>query len=382
MRFVNHSYRPVAKFAEADNGRCTTVIVATIKHGQKVTVDYGNDLWFVFCCGLDGCSHQDRQDEEDPSPTSTPMDRNAGTTNYSAVDIDRLLDIVLKVHSLGKNEWERLAVTFNVNHLCGAPERDVDSLRRKFKLLYSTRKPTGVADMPPHIRETKESKKAIDEKANIIELDDEADVNQRTMDMDFSFDAKPGRSFLVTEDLGDVSLASWPTPPTRHPGSIGLLLPRTAPNNGIHLPQTQNRFGTGRLVRSHDELEAEKYPELNSHSNRLGGADLTALRDWVGSKRARGDEDEETQEVSFAKVKRIRAMKATNAPKAKLEGLESAASNNHGSFFEAILLLREENECKAESRRDEEAQRRRDEIAEAEERRPSRNRKSRGARSS
>ncbi|OWY93776.1 hypothetical protein PHMEG_00036700 [Phytophthora megakarya] len=336
------------------------------------------------------------------------MVRNAGTTNYSAVDIDRLLDIILKVRPLGKDEWERLAVTFNANRPRGAPERDVDSLRRKFKVLYSTRKPTGVADMPPHIRKGKEAKRAIDEKANVIELDDEADVNQRAMDPDFSFDAELDRSFyevddpdilhaplngghsdggstvslsseedsrvpvrggfqslletpLVTKGLEDVALTPRPTPTTRRPESTGLLLPHTAPNNGIHLPQTQNRSGNDRLVRSHDEIEAEKYPELNSHSNRLGGADLPS--------RARGDADQETQEASFAKVKRIRATKATNALKAKLEGLESAASNNRGSFFEAILLLREENERKAESRRDEEEQRRRDEKAEAEERR-------------
>ncbi|OWZ17766.1 hypothetical protein PHMEG_0008242, partial [Phytophthora megakarya] len=203
MRFVNHSCRPVAKFMEVSNGRSTTVIVATtcpIKRGQEVTFDYGDDLWFVCRCGLDGCRHQARQDKEDPppsasSPTSTPMVRNAGTTNYSAVDIDRLLDIILKVRPLDKDEWERLAVTFNANRPRGAPERDVDSLRR------NTRKPTGVADMPPHIRKAKEAKRAIDEKANVIELDDEADVNQRAMDPDFSFDAELDRSFYEADDL-------------------------------------------------------------------------------------------------------------------------------------------------------------------------------------
>ncbi|OWY90634.1 hypothetical protein PHMEG_00041157 [Phytophthora megakarya] len=128
------------------------------------------------------------------------MVRNAGTTNYSAVDIDRLLDIILKVRPLGKDEWERLAVTFNANRPRGAPERDVDSLRRKFKVLYSTRKPTGVADMPPHIRKAKEAKRAIDEKVNVIELDDEADVNQRAMDPDFNFDAELDRNFYEADD--------------------------------------------------------------------------------------------------------------------------------------------------------------------------------------
>ncbi|KAG3117601.1 hypothetical protein PI124_g10470 [Phytophthora idaei] len=62
MRFVNHSCAPVARFREVGNGRQTTVVVATtqdVREGDKITVDYGNDLWFVCRCGLDDCCQRD-----------------------------------------------------------------------------------------------------------------------------------------------------------------------------------------------------------------------------------------------------------------------------------------------------------------------------------
>ncbi|KAG3243068.1 hypothetical protein PI124_g12110 [Phytophthora idaei] len=62
MRFVNHSCAPVAKFVEVANVRRTTVVVATteeIRRGEEVTVDYGDDRWFICRCGLEGCGHRD-----------------------------------------------------------------------------------------------------------------------------------------------------------------------------------------------------------------------------------------------------------------------------------------------------------------------------------
>ncbi|KAE9262394.1 hypothetical protein PR003_g33554 [Phytophthora rubi] len=57
-------------------------------------------------------------------------------------------------------------------------------------MLYSARKPTGMPEIPPHIkRAAKEAKQAIDEKANVIEIDDEADRDQGFVEPDFSFEA-------------------------------------------------------------------------------------------------------------------------------------------------------------------------------------------------
>ncbi|EGZ12820.1 hypothetical protein PHYSODRAFT_511197, partial [Phytophthora sojae] len=108
------------------------------------------------------------------------MPKHSGTTNYSTADVDRLLTLVKKMLPLGRDEWERLAMTYNANRPRGSPERDFESLRRKFKVLHSTRKPTGVQETPPPplIKKAKEVKRAIDDKANVVEMDDEADNDQ------------------------------------------------------------------------------------------------------------------------------------------------------------------------------------------------------------
>eukprot|EP00644_Phytophthora_capsici_P006296 jgi/Phyca11/117022/e_gw1.32.376.1 len=69
MRFANHSCQPNAEFFEVANGRRTTVVVATtadVRRGEEITVDYGDDLWFVCRCQFVGCRHRDIQDQVDP----------------------------------------------------------------------------------------------------------------------------------------------------------------------------------------------------------------------------------------------------------------------------------------------------------------------------
>ncbi|GMF19477.1 unnamed protein product [Phytophthora fragariaefolia] len=102
---------------------------------------------------------------------------------------------------------------------------------------------------------------------------------------------------------------------------------------------------------------AAKYPKLQTFSN---GADLSSFRDTVNVKRAQ-EGDKDTVEASYAKVKRIRAMKATTDLTSKLDSLENSASSMRGSILETLLVLREESERKADARRAEEEQRRRDE---------------------
>jgi hypothetical protein len=109
-----------------------------------------------------------------------------------------------------------------------------------------------------------------------------------------------------------------------------------------------------------DEDEARRYSSLQSSSNRLGGTDLYEFRDTVGAKRA---VDLDDREASFAKAKRIRAMKATPALKQRLSDLENSSVNSGSNVFEMMLLFREENERKADARRGEEDQRRRDDLA-------------------
>jgi hypothetical protein len=69
MRFVNHSCFPSAAFYERSNGATHTVVVATLREvyaGQELTVDYGNELWFVCKCGREGCCHRSINNKKVP----------------------------------------------------------------------------------------------------------------------------------------------------------------------------------------------------------------------------------------------------------------------------------------------------------------------------
>lgn len=88
-----------------------------------------------------------------------------GSTNYKLSEVQRLLSLVTKFLPLGKDKCERLATTYSSNLGRDVTERDYKSLRRQFKILYSPRTPTGVADMPPHVKEAKLLKNSIDDKA-------------------------------------------------------------------------------------------------------------------------------------------------------------------------------------------------------------------------
>jgi len=136
------------------------------------------------------------------------MVKLTGSPNYKIAKINRLLTFVEEHLPLGKNEWEHVATDYNLGRTRGWVERDLDSLRRQFKALYSLRKPTGTAEMPPHVLKSKELKRSIDDKANVVEMDDEADEdvpesdNELFVEPDFRFDPNEGL-FDEQESGGD-----------------------------------------------------------------------------------------------------------------------------------------------------------------------------------
>jgi hypothetical protein len=126
------------------------------------------------------------------------MVKLSGSANYNMPEVVRLLDLVEEYLPLGKDEWERTAAFYNSTRHRGWPGRNFESLRRKFKVLYSTHKPTGTPEMPPHIKRTKELKEAIDEKANVVVMDG------GEVEPDFCFNVDPDDDdFAVSDDLDD-----------------------------------------------------------------------------------------------------------------------------------------------------------------------------------
>ncbi|GMF18816.1 unnamed protein product [Phytophthora fragariaefolia] len=157
-------------------------------------------------------------------------------------------------------------------------------------MIYSLRNPTGVQEIPRHIKKSKEVKLSIDSKANVVVMDDEVDDEK----LDF-------------------------------------------PSGGASLKIQQQSTQTGTAVSS-DDLEAAKYVKLETFSNPLSGVDLSSFLDTVCGQRVRkGDKD--TVEARYAKTMRIRAMKATTALRSKLDFFESSASSRRGSIIETLLVL-------------------------------------------
>ncbi|KAE8893389.1 hypothetical protein PF003_g22467 [Phytophthora fragariae] len=370
-----------------------------------------------------------------PPPTSVLMAKQTGSTNYKLSEVRRLLALVEHYLPLGKDEWERLAVAYNSNRGRGVAERDHESLCRKFKVLYGARKPTGVAEMPPHVKQAKLLKQSIDAKASVVDMDYGADVDNEVEEegeneeeeeeyeadlcFDFEGDEGLGHNSPVGDDADTSERASMsdsmhsgeaqtsagdnthvnsgdfsellrsagvyegleafatprPSPPAAQstqrklrssatkktgqgPSAAGVAAASTATTDGANATSGSQPATAGR---SQGKKPSKQKPYATS-CNRLGGINLAEFRDTVGRKCA-ADEDEELAEASYAKVKRVKAVRATTELKKRLSDLESSSSNMGGTMFEMLLMMREENERKAELRRTDEEQRRRDELA-------------------
>lgn len=105
------------------------------------------------------------------------MVKTAGAGNYTTSQMMYMLRICQSIVPLGKTEWGRVALQYNLTKSKKWCECDAASLRRKFKELEGKRKPTGDALMPEHIRLAKDVKRQVDMGAVIEEPDDGADID-------------------------------------------------------------------------------------------------------------------------------------------------------------------------------------------------------------
>jgi hypothetical protein len=79
--------------------------------------------------------------------------RKAGYNNYSLQEQMHLCTIAEAILPLGHMMWERVAERFNAERQRNPPERDWESLRRKFRSLYGKPKPTGRNGViPPRLK--------------------------------------------------------------------------------------------------------------------------------------------------------------------------------------------------------------------------------------
>ncbi|ETO82001.1 hypothetical protein F444_03767 [Phytophthora nicotianae P1976] len=296
------------------------------------------------------------------------MGKNKGSSNYKMAGVNRLLDLVESYLPLGKDEWERLASKFNATRPRSWAERGFDSLHRKFKALYSTRKPTGKANIPPHIEQTKELKRAVDEKVNVVEMDDCAGVDsdedpdeendeeeERRIEPDFSFDYEPDGSLF--HDRGGDGGAVDGGVDASNSASFAIFTGTEA----LAVDPKKTRFTSvsksktvkpksGQRVGNRDETGTRTSSTLQSSSNCLEGADLRSFRSSLEAKRSLEDVDLECAEASFAKSKRVRALNATDTLRQKVASIPNASTNRRGgggAMMKMMLILREETKTEA-----------------------------------
>ncbi|KAI0692693.1 hypothetical protein C8T65DRAFT_711342 [Cerioporus squamosus] len=109
----------------------------------------------------------------EPAKGTAHTGRQLGSHNYNDEDVDAVLAIAQDVLPIGQNAWAEVTRRFNAwAEENGRPSRTQKPLKTKFESLVRTPKPTGNAEIPPHIERAYEIERLINEKVHTRELDD------------------------------------------------------------------------------------------------------------------------------------------------------------------------------------------------------------------
>jgi len=92
-----------------------------------------------------------------------------GVKNYSAAEVDSLLQTIWAICPIGNEHWEVVAELHSNRYaVCG---RTAESIKRKFSSLASTQPSSGNPTMPPAVALAKEIREAISHRAGITDAD-------------------------------------------------------------------------------------------------------------------------------------------------------------------------------------------------------------------
>nr|KAE8948028.1 hypothetical protein PF009_g2368 [Phytophthora fragariae] len=318
------------------------------------------------------CANRPRESDKlevmqhDNTMQSSRMGKLAGSMNYSMPEIMHMLTIVKKVMPQGKDMWDAVAARYDATKYGHWPEREMESLRRKFKALYGLHKPTGCADMPAHVALAKDVKKLIDEASSVFvttHLDcspDDPDGYDSTGTLPPfmpSSDDGPDSTFdLDEEEAALAAAASTVTSPATTKSST-LSTSKTVSRAAAKVANARASNGSSKTKKAKpsavqvatsakaigattaDSRERLRYPSLADCSDRLGGVNLADMRDSL-KKRTYA----EFEEASYTKQKRLKAEKAAAELKRKLDTATESASGTGGDLVKTIMVLRADAE--------------------------------------
>jgi hypothetical protein len=127
---------------------------------------------------------QDTVMQMPPKTKASVSDAGGAPKNpwWKAPEVTKLLECVKKVLPMGEYHWQEVAHAYNTGRPQGAVERNVDSCKTKFKSLKSTKKCTGVAQIPWDVAEAKQIQREIEAKMCSADLDDQQEGEQNNSD--------------------------------------------------------------------------------------------------------------------------------------------------------------------------------------------------------
>ena len=147
----------------------------------------------------------------------------AGSPNYSAEDIERLLDCVGHYEPLGANEWALVHRMYNEwTEKAERPVRDQMSLKSKFDKLVNTRKKTGDPSCPASVRRAKHIARDILNKCSALTINGESSSESESGDD--GKQTKPSKYVSKHSSIGSITEGSRRShdllePPSRREGS-------------------------------------------------------------------------------------------------------------------------------------------------------------------
>lgn len=172
------------------------------------------------------------------------MPRKKGSVNFGPECVTEILDIVEDIMPIGKLMWDDVAIAFNnVADRRGWVSRDADALKKKFRALADSKKPTGDPDCPEPVRRAKAISAAIDNSIHGVDLGEEISSEEdRSVHLGATDD----------EDIGTaVPLTSFVEQDT----------PRVLPPMSKATPATRKRRATvdDAIIAMSDSLKAPSY---------------------------------------------------------------------------------------------------------------------------
>jgi len=126
-----------------------------------------------------------------------------GVRNYSAAEVDSLLQTIRAVCPIGNDHWEIVADLHSNSYAdCG---RTVESIKRKFSSLASTQPGSGNPTMPPAVATAKEIRELINAKAGINDLDVSDCFEEEEEDDDMLDVSRPPQQIAVAGEAAVIT---------------------------------------------------------------------------------------------------------------------------------------------------------------------------------